>query len=155
MATKIGSLHEMLDFKNDAIKGFVPDYKINLISPADMDDSEFAKFNTDLGFAMNVIKHQSDKADEIIGATNHRKIDRDTAVFLNTAVKLNLEYEEETGGVDMCLAMEKKEKRDRILGVIDYMRDEGKSEKDIVEKIIVKFHVTKDYVLALLSPQKS
>lgn len=78
-----------------------------------------------------------------------------TAVFLNTAVKLNLEYEEETGGVDMCLAMEKKEKRDRILGVIDYMRDEGKSEKDIVEKIIEKFHVTKDYVLALLSPQKS
>lgn len=76
-------------------------------------------------------------------------------MFLNTAVKLNLEYEEETGGVDMCLAMEKKEKRDRILGVIDYMRDEGKSEKDIVEKIIEKFHVTKDYVLALLSPQKS
>lgn len=76
-------------------------------------------------------------------------------MFLNTAVKLNLEYEEETGGVDMCLAMEKKEKRDRILGVIDYMRDEGKSEKDIAEKIIEKFHVTKDYVLALLSPQKS
>ncbi len=149
------SLHEMLDFKNDAIKAFVPDYKINLISPADMDDNEFAKFNTDLGFAMNIIKHQSDNADEIIGATNHRKIDRDTAVFLNTAVKLNLEYEEETGGVDMCLAMEKKEKRDRILGVIDYMKDEGKSESDIVEKIIERFHVTKEYVLALLSPQKA
>ena len=149
------SLHEMLDFKNDAIKDFVPDYRINLISPADMDDDEFTKFNTDLGFAMNVIKHQSDHADEIIGATNHRKIDRDTAVFLNTAVKLNLEYEEETGGVDMCLAMEKKEKRDRILGVIDYMKDEGKSESDIVEKIIERFHVTKEYVLALLSPQKA
>ena len=149
------SLHEMLDFKNDAIKDFVPDYRINLISPADMDDDEFTKFNTDLGFAMNVIKHQSDNADEIIGATNHRKIDRDTAVFLNTAVKLNLEYEEETGGVDMCLAMEKKEKRDRILGVIDYMKDEGKSESDIVEKIIERFHVTKEYVLALLSPQKA
>lgn len=149
------SLHEMLDFKNDVIKSFVPDYKINLISPADMDDDEFTKFNTDLGFAMNVIKHQSDNADEIIGATNHRKIDRDTAVFLNTAVKLNLEYEEETGGVDMCLAMEKKEKRDRILGVIDYMKDEGKSESDIVEKIIERFHVTKEYVLALLSPQKT
>lgn len=46
------SLHDMLDFKNDAIKDFVPDYKINLISPADMDDDEFTKFNTDLGFAI-------------------------------------------------------------------------------------------------------
>ena len=149
------SLHEMLDFKNDAIKDFVPDYKINLISPADMDDDEFTKFNTDLGFAMNVIKHQSDNADEIIGATNHRKIDRDTAVFLNTAVKLNLEYEEETGGVDMCLAMEKKEKRDEVNGAIKGMRIAGMSDNDIVAQIIKNFNVTKEYVLALLSPQKA
>ena len=149
------SLHDMLDFKNDAIKDFVPDYKINLISPADMDDDEFAKFNTDLGFAMNVIKHQSDNADEIIGATNHRKIDRDTAVFLNTAVKLNLEYEEETGGVDMCLAMEKKEKRDEVNGAIKGMRIAGMSDNDIVAQIIKNFNVTKEYVLALLSPQKA
>ena len=149
------SLHDMLDFKNHAIKDFVPDYKINLISPADMDDDEFAKFNTDLGFAMNVIKHQTDNADEIIGATNHRKIDRDTAVFLNTAVKLNLEYEEETGGVDMCLAMEKKEKRDEVNGAIKGMRIAGMSDNDIVAQIIKNFNVTKEYVLALLSPQKA
>ena len=148
------SLHDMLDFKNDAIKSYVPDYKLNLISPADMEDEEFTKFSTDLGFAMEVIKHQSSDADEVIERTNHRKIDRDTAEFLNCAVKLNLEYEEEVGGVDMCLAMEKKEKRDRILGVIDYMRIEGKTEKDIVEKIVEMFNVTKEYVLALLTPQK-
>ena len=77
------------------IKSYVSDYKLNLISPADMSDDEFAKFNTDLGFAMEVIKHQSTDADEVIGRTNHRKIDRDTAMFLNAAVKLNLDYEEE------------------------------------------------------------
>ena len=149
------SLHDMLDFKNDAIKSYVPDYKLNLISPADMEDEEFGKFSTDLGFAMEVIKHQSSDADEVIERTNHRKIDRDTALFLNTVVKLNLEYEEETGGVDMCLAIEKKEKKDKIIGVIDYMRDEGKSESDIIDKIIDKYHVTKEYVLALLTPQKA
>jgi len=149
------SLHEMLDFKNDAIKDFVPDYKINLISPADMDDDEFTKFNTDLGFAMNVIKHQSDNADEIIGATNHRKIDRDTAVFLNTAARLHLEYEEKTGGIDMCKALENRIQKEKIISVMDYMKDEGKSETDIINKIIERFHVTKEYVLALLSPQKA
>ena len=149
------SLHEMLDFKNDAIKDFVPDYKINLISPADMDDDEFTKFNTDLGFAMNVIKHQSDNADEIIGATNHRKIDRDTAVFLNTAVKLNLEYEEKTGGVDMCLAMEKKQTKDEITGAIRILKSTGATDNDIIAKIMETFHVTKEYVLTLLSLQKA
>ena len=149
------SLHEMLDFKNDAIKDFVPDYRINLISPADMDDDEFTKFNTDLGFAMNVIKHQSDNADEIIGATNHRKIDRDTAVFLNTAARLHLEYEEKTGGIDMCKALDNRIQKEKIISVMDYMKDEGKSETDIINKIIERFHVTKEYVLALLSPQKA
>ena len=68
----------------------------------------------------------------IIEATNHKIIDRDTAEFLNTVVKLNLEYEEETGGVDMCLAMEKKEKRDEINGVIKFLRLTGESEADII-----------------------
>ena len=148
------SLHDMLDFKNDAIKSFVPDYKLNLISPADMDDKEFTKFSTDLGFAMEVIKHQSSDADEVIERTNHRKIDRDTALFLNTAVKLNLEYEEETGGVDMCKAMEKRQQRDEINGAIMGMRMMGASDNDIIVKVVEKFHVTKEYVLALLTPQK-
>lgn len=144
----------MLDFKNDAIKSFVPDYKLNLISPADMDDKEFTKFSTDLGFAMEVIKHQSSDADEVIERTNHRKIDRDTALFLNTAVKLNLEYEEETGGVDMCKAMEKRQQRDEINGAIMGMRMMGASDNDIIAKIVERFHVTKEYVIALLAPQK-
>ena len=148
------SLHDMLDFRNDAIKSYVPDYKLNIISPADMEDEEFAKFSTDLGFAMEVIKHQSSDADEVIERTNHRKIDRDTAVFLNTAVKLNLEYEEETGGVDMCKAMEKKQQRDEINGVIKFLRSTGTPESDIITKVMDSFHVTKEYVLALLTPQK-
>ena len=77
------SLHDMLDFKNEAIRSFVPDYRLNLISPADMSDEEFSKFRTDLGFALEVIKHQATDADKIISKTDHRKIDRDAALFLN------------------------------------------------------------------------
>ena len=143
------SLHDMLDFKNDAIKSFVPDYKLNLISPADMEDEEFAKFSTDLGFAMEVIKHQSSDADEVI-----RKIDRDTALFLNTAVKLGLEYDEETGGVDMCKAMDNRDRKKEVTGAIKLMKRQGASENDIVKEMMEMFHVTKEYVLALLAPQK-
>ena len=149
------SLHDMLDFGNEEIRRFVPDYRLNLISPADMSDEEFAKFNTDLGFAMEVIKHQSTDADEVISRTDHRKIERDTALFLNSAVKLNLEYEEETGGVDMCLAMEKKQKKDEINGVIKFLRSSGTPESDIITKVMESFNVTKDYVLVLLTPQQA
>jgi hypothetical protein len=147
------SLHDMLNIHDDFLRKYVPDYRINLISPLDMDDEEFAKFKTDLGFAMNIIKHQSDSIDKIIGDTKGRTIDRDTAIFVNTVSSLKLEYEEEKGDVNMCLAMEKKEKRDRIIGTIEGFRHVGMSETDIIEKIIKMYQVTREYVCELLAQE--
>ena len=149
------SLYDMLDIKDEALKKFIPNYWINLISPADMDEDAFKKFHTDLGFAMMIVKHQSEDADELIMATNHRKIDRETAVFLNRAVNLELKYEEEEGGIDMCRALENKYKEKEVTGAITGMKMMGASEGDIVTKITESFHVTKDYVLSLLSLQKA
>ena len=148
------SLFDLLDVRDERLYKYLSDYKLNLISPADMTDDEFDKFNTELGYAMKMIKHQTDDADEIILATDHRKFSSDTAYFLNSVINLNLELEEEDGGVDMCKAMENRIQKERILSVIEYMRDEGKSEKDIIKKIIEKFNVTQEYVLALITPQK-
>jgi len=55
----------------------------------------------------------------------------------------------------MCLAMEKKQKKDEINGAIIGMKIAGMSENDIIAKIIENFHVTKEYVLALLSLQRA
>ena len=86
-------------------------------------------------------------------ATNHKKIDRETAVFLNKAVNLQLVYEEKTGGVDMCKAMERKEQKDKITGAITLLRSDGVSDEDIIAKVIKLFGVTREYVLALLKAQ--
>ena len=129
--------------------------KLIPIITAVVDEEEFEKFHTDLGLAMKVIKHQKEDADEVIKETNHRKIDRDTAFFLNRAVNHGLKYEEKNGGIDMCLAMEKKAEKDKISGVIEGMKYMGASDNDIIEKIIEKYHVTKEYVLALLTPQNA
>lgn len=66
---------------------------------------------------------------------------------------MSLEYEEKSGGVDMCLAMEKKEKKDKITGMIEIYREYGESQEFIIDKIIEKFDVTRDYVLAILNAQ--
>jgi hypothetical protein len=42
---------------------------------------------------------------EVIQSTNHKKIDRDTAVFLNAVTNLALEFEEKEGAIDMCKAI--------------------------------------------------
>ena len=148
-------LHDMLSVKDKSLLKFIPNYPINLIAPANMTDSDFGKFNTDLGFAMNVLKHQKSGAVEVIEATNHRMIDRDTAVFLNRVANLELEFDEKEDQIDMCKAMEDYKIKSEVNGAIKAYRLDGVSDKDIVAKVTKLFNVTKEYVLALLAPQKA
>ena len=151
------SLFDMLDVEDENIYSYLNDYKLNLISPMDMDDKEFEKFNTDLGFAMKMIKHQKDDVAGVIRETDHRRIDRDTAFFLNRAINLGLKYEEDgnEGGFDMCVGMDRMYKENQVVGAIDVYKDLGFSKDDIINNIIRKYNVTKEYVLALLEPQEA
>ena len=144
------SLFEMLDIRDKRLIPFLNNYKLNLISPADMEEDEFEKFRTELGYVMKLIKHQSEDADELIIREGHRKISAETAHFLNAAMKLNLEYEVEPGGVDMCKAMEKRDQRKEVAGAIRMLRADGASDETIITKVTNLFNVTKEYVLALL-----
>ncbi len=147
------SLFEMLDVKDQRLYKFLNDYKLNLISPIDMAEEDFSKFHTDLGLAMKVIKHQDDNLEEIIKETDHRIIDRDTAFFLNEAVDLGMEFEDGEDGVDMCKGMEKYKMKNEVTGAIKGMRSIGASDDVIIQKIMETFHVTREYVMALLAPQ--
>lgn len=149
------SLFEMLDVRDERLYRFLSDYKLNLISPADMVEDEFEKFRTELGYVMKLIKHQSEDADELIIREGHRKISAETAHFLNAAMRLNLEYEVEPGGVDMCKAMEKRDQRQKITGAIDVLRLDGVSDEDIITKVMKLYNVTREYVLALLAPKQA
>ena len=149
------SLFDMMDIDDERIISYLNNYKLNIISAADIDEDDFEKFHTDLGLAMQIIKHQKDDADKIIEGTNHRKIDVDAAYFLKKAANLDLEFEETDGGVDMCESLKKKEQRDKVAGAIEGMRLMGASDNDIVAKIIENFNVTKEYVMALLSPKSA
>ena len=147
------SLFDMMDIEDERIIPFLNDYKLNIISAADMDDAEFEKFHTDLGLAMQIIKHQKDNADKIIEGTNHRKIDVDAAYFLKKAANLDVEIREENGGVDMCESLERRYKKEKIEGAIEILQSTGYSERDIIDKIIETFSVSKEYVTELLSPK--
>ena len=62
---------------------FIPNYPINLIAPANINDHDFGKFHTDLGLAMKVLKYQNSRVDQILINNVHETVDRSAAVFLN------------------------------------------------------------------------
>ena len=103
------SLHDMMDVEDKRLLRAIPNYWINLIAPARIDDADFEKFRTDLGLAMKVLKYQ-DKGTvrQVIWDLGHRKVGRSTAEFLNVQAKLGLVFEEpaEEGEIDMCKGME-------------------------------------------------
>ena len=104
------SIHEMLEVEDERLLSVVPDYRFHLLAPIDIAEKDFEKFNTDLGFAMKVLKYQNDEEIvDVIMSTEHRTIGRNTAEFLNAAADLKLEYTEAetTEEIDMCKGMEK------------------------------------------------
>ncbi|MBO6258117.1 MAG: hypothetical protein J6M93_02105, partial [Succinivibrio sp.] len=98
---------------------------------------------------------QSEDADELIVREGHRKVSSETAYFLNAAMKLNLELEVESGGIDMCKAQEKNNLKREVTGAIKAYRLDGASDEDIIAKVMKLYNVTREYVHALLAPKQA
>ena len=51
----------MLSIHDAALLKFIPDYKINLVVPADFQEDEYRKFHTPLGQVLEYIRVSRDK----------------------------------------------------------------------------------------------
>ena len=103
------SIHEMLSTNNEQLLQFVPDYRINLIAPAQMTDEDFLKFSTDFGKVLQYIKYSKDKEklQEIIHKDDRfRCIDEDSANLIFVTTNSKFHYETQGGQVDMCKAID-------------------------------------------------
>ena len=143
----------MPDVIDRTLLRFIPNYPINLNELAKMPDSDFEKFNTELGMAMKVLKYQKAGAVEVIQATNHEMIDRETAVFLNRVANLDSVFDEKENQMDMCKAMKDNNRKMEVTGIIKYLRHEGASDETIIMKVQKVYDVTREYVLAILKEQ--
>ena len=114
------SIHEMLSVKDERILKHVPDYKINLITPAGIDDKDFEKFHTTLAEALQFIKYSrnKDKLAEVIAQdADYEHLDRRTVEVINEVAKAGIEIPAGAEEVNMCIAIQemKKEEKDRTL----------------------------------------
>ena len=101
------SLHEIIDFPDEKIKSFIPDYWVNLLSPSRIDD--FAKFRTEISEVFQFIKCSGDKSALtalLDGNAEYRQLDRASAEVINVVTGLDFKFTVEGGKVDVCKAIE-------------------------------------------------
>ena len=108
------SLHEMFGEQDARVLALVPDYKINLVAPASIKDSDFEKFHTSLKEVLSFIKYSQDtdrlwkavEADE-----GFRHLGRAEADVLNACAGANLEMEKDKETIDVRLDLGEMKRR--------------------------------------------
>ncbi len=134
------SIHDMFSVKDEKILSLVPDYKMNLITPGMMSDSDFEKFKTGLAEAFQYIKYSRDEiALEKVLKENEkfRTVDRRTAELINVITGSTLEFEKGKEVVDMCVAVENMKRKALEEGIREGKREgirEG-AEKTLLESV--------------------
>lgn len=101
------SLHDMLKVKDKSVLAFVPDYKLNLLTPADIAEADFDKFRTEFGTVMQFVKHRGDKSREWMrGNKRFEQMHRETASLIQTVTGTKLNFTEKGDVVNMWVAYE-------------------------------------------------
>lgn len=147
------SLHEMFRCQDPEILNFVPDYRINLIAPANIPDGDFdAKFSTGLGLVFKTIHSGSNALDMLAG--EHRKIDIGSAEFIKEVleVDINIEEADQEGVIDMGEATKKYLLKRDIMTAIKIYKKTGMSEEDIIKNVMEDFDVSREFVYEILHP---
>ena len=103
------SLWEMMEMEDTKLCSRLPDYRINLVSPAEIGKEEFGKFHSSLGDVLEFIKYSGDKEklmDWLHKEKSELMMGRKEVEVLNACVNAKLaikSYEEE---VEVCKAIE-------------------------------------------------
>ena len=90
---------------NSALLKYVADYKLNLISPAEIVD--FEKFRTSVGLVLEVMKHQDSR--QSLNAIFARQtfidnLELDAAIVIEGFTGIKMDHNEEKEGLNMCKA---------------------------------------------------
>ena len=91
------SVHGMFDKQDERVLAIVPDYKINLLAPALINDKDFKKFHSSLkDVLINILN-----ANESFHHLGRKEVD-----VLNACVGAKIEVKKDEEAVDVCLAIQ-------------------------------------------------
>ena len=99
----------MLSVQDPEILSMVPDYRINLFSPAEIKDEELDKLQSNLKEVMLFIKYSKDKRklQELTSQSpGFRSLELKAARVIDSITGINLRFTQTEGSVNMCQAVQ-------------------------------------------------
>ena len=99
----------MLSVQDPEILSLVPDYRINLFSPAEIKDEELDKLESNLKEVMLFIKYSKDKRklQELTSQSpGFQSLELKAARVIDSITGINLRFTETEGSVNMCQAVQ-------------------------------------------------
>ena len=122
-----------------AIRSMLPDYRIHLVSPAELSKADFGKFHTSLGDVLEFIKYSMDK-DKLVewleGEKQDLMLGQKEVEVLNACVNADLRIQPEEEGVKMCKAIQDwKAEWQREMAPILKEQLRGEVTKQVTEQV--------------------
>ena len=127
------SLHEMLSIDDKEILKLITDYRINLIDPHEINNSE--KFMSDFRYIIEFMKASGDK-EKMNSLLNEKRsvysnMERDAMVVIRECANINIKIEEKEEKQDMCKAIDDMMKDARMSGeALGEARGEARGEAE-------------------------
>ena len=113
------SIYDMLTDTDDALKPFIQDYKIHLISPYSASEELLTDMVSELREVMLYIKYNRDgeKLRQTVQRDpRFRELSTETTVMLNVLTNSHIEIPKGAKTIDMCLALQQIEQKGRMEG---------------------------------------
>ena len=135
-------IHDMMDIREPALLPYIPDYRINLISPHSITDTEMEHFHSSLREVLLFIKYSKDKERlQKLISTDPRflSVEQKASQVIKVITGSEFAINEKEEEINMCKALEDLKEEGREEG-----RKEGResAERKIVRKLLAKKQFT-------------
>ena len=141
----------MMQLEDETLKLLVDDYRIKLITPAQLKAEDFEKFHTNLRQVMEFIKYSKDKENmaELMRSEAYRSIDETAVSVIEhcTHLKLKQHIKNEKGEINMCEAWDEMKKDCKAEGMQAGLQ-EGLQKKaaEIAKSMLQDNHLNYDKI---------
>lgn len=134
------SLYEMMDLEDEKLLGFVQDYRIFLIDPYKLTTDDLEKFSSSLGDVLGYIKYSKDKnaLSKFLNDSQVMIMDNNAARVIHDITNTPIYVPDGKGEIDVCQAVKDMIYEERILILIELVRDNSLS----IEKAATKANMT-------------
>lgn len=156
------SIHEMLQVEDPRILSYVPDYRINLISPAAIAEENFEKFSSSLREVLSFLKYSQDrkKLDDLVNQNERfRHMGREEVNVISACTGVEIPIPTNEEAMDMCEAIREMVEEGRMEGLTEGRAEEKERsierEAKMVKSLMTGLGVSAEKAMDTMSMEEA